>query len=211
MALLPGSAAIGAGTRGRRGDDRSAGVRARLAGGHRRLPGRVRADWSSTWRPTESARLPASWTCAAAVNLADIQPGAATITFDPTVFDAPSTITLTAGPLRLTGTGGPIALDGPAAGLTLAGGGTGGVLQIGTGVTATISGLTLSGGSAALGGGLYNQGTATLTDCAIVGNTAAGNGGGLANIGVLDLFECTVSGNTAGGGGGDCSATPGRT
>ncbi len=109
---------------------------------------------------------------------------------------------LAAGPLTLSDAGGSIAINGPSAGLTLNGGGTARLLQVNAGVTATFSGLIISGGSATVGGGVYNQGTATFTDCTIAGNSAAGNGGGLANIGVLNLVECTVSGNTAGGGGG---------
>ncbi len=137
-----------------------------------------------------------------AVDLANIQSGSATITFNSTAFAAARTIALTAGPLVLSGTGGSIAIAGPAAGVTLSGGGTTRVLQVNAGVTATVSGLTISGGSAAVGGGVYNQGTATLTDCTISGNSAAGNGGGLTSSGILSLVECTVSGNTAGGGGG---------
>ena len=74
---------------GRRGDDRSAGVR-RSTRRWTSAPSRpCRRRWWSTWRPTESARLPASWTCAARSTWRTIQPGAATITFDTTVFDAP--------------------------------------------------------------------------------------------------------------------------
>jgi uncharacterized repeat protein (TIGR01451 family) len=53
------------------------------------------------------------------------------------------------------------------------------------------------------GGGLLNQGTLTLRDSIIAGNTAAGVGGGLYNYdGALALQNTTFSGNTARSGGG---------
>ena len=100
------------------------------------------------------------------------------------------------------------------------------VFQVDGGVTASLSGLTISGGSVSPGngGGLANYGTATLTDCTISGNTAFsettrkyygyygtyylthyyGGGGGVFNSGTanLTLTGCTVSGNAAGHGGG---------
>ena len=60
------------------------------------------------------------------------------------------------------------------------------------------------------GGGVYNNGTATLTDSTIANNFAnqeasllASNGGGLDNDGTATVVACTISGNTttaAGGG-----------
>jgi hypothetical protein len=89
--------------------------------------------------------------------------------------------------------------------VTVSGGGLSRVLQVDPGATASISGLTITGGSAANGGGMYNDnGTATLTDCTISGNAAASgnpasfNGGGLYNLnGTVKLTNCTVSGNSA--------------
>ena len=68
------------------------------------------------------------------------------------------------------------------------------MFQVDSGVTASLSGLTITGGSTTgSGGGLYNDGgIVTLTDCTISGNSAGGNGGGIANTGTL-----TVSGNTS--------------
>ena len=60
------------------------------------------------------------------------------------------------------------------------------------------------------GGGIYNNGTLTLTNCTVSGNTAVGGegrgGGGVYNNGTLTLTNCTVSGNTAPYGGGILSA-----
>jgi parallel beta-helix repeat protein len=139
------------------------------------------------------------------VNLADVLGVAETITFDPTVFATAQTITLTSGELELSNTGGPMTIIGPAAGLTISGGELSRVFLVDSGVTATLTGLTISGGSTTgNGGGLYNAGTVHLDDCTISGNTAA-SGGGIytAPSGTTTLTDCTISGNsaTAAGGG----------
>ena len=52
------------------------------------------------------------------------------------------------------------------------------MFDIDANVTATLSGLTITGGSTqANGGGLYNAGTLTLLDCTISGNSAFAGGG----------------------------------
>src|SRR5262249_19090074 len=77
------------------------------------------------------------------------------------------------------------------------------VLSVFAPASASIAGLTLAGGSAdgsyyPGGGGLYNQGTLTLTGCALTGNHAdAANGGAAFNEGTLTLAGCTLSGNHA--------------
>jgi hypothetical protein len=94
------------------------------------------------------------------------------------------------------------------------GGGVDRVFQILTGVTVTISGLTVRNGSVdpaspvePSGGGLLNRGALTnLVDVVVEGNFAGG-GGGIANFaGTLALSGCTVwnnssTGVTANGGG----------
>ena len=99
--------------------------------------------------------------------------------------------------------------------MTISGGGISRVFLIDSGVTASISGLTISGGSViGNGGGLANYGTATLTDCNTSGNYAASYngadglivslGGGVFNSDTADLTltKCTVSGNSTSDGGG---------
>src|SRR5262249_55722088 len=72
-----------------------------------------------------------------------------------------------------------------------------GVFVVNAGVTATVTGLTVSGGSAANGGGFANNGgTLALTDVAVSGCTGTASGGGLYNTGSLALTGCTVSSNT---------------
>jgi hypothetical protein len=138
-----------------------------------------------------------------------------TITFDPTVFAKRQTITLTDGELALTNTLGAVDaqtyvnIDGPgAAMLTVSGGKTSRVFQVDPMVVVNISGLSITGGAAGSvgrGGGLYNQGTTTLSDCTISGNSAeAGGGVGSRPLryGSLALNDCTISGNSASNGGG---------
>ena len=143
-----------------------------------------------------------------AIEGANAQGGAETITFDPTAFATPQTITLTSGQLELSDTTGTETITGPAAGVTVSGDGPGNglngqgrVFQVDKGVTASISGVTITAGNAGGygGGGLENYGTTTLTDCTISGNSAL-KGGGLANYGTATLTDCTISGNNVAGG-----------
>ena len=71
-----------------------------------------------------------------------------------------------------------------------------------SGVTATLTGLTISGGSAVDGGGIDNAGTLTLTNSAIDNNSATLQGGGIDNAGTLTLSNSTIDNNSAGAGGG---------
>lgn len=74
------------------------------------------------------------------------------------------------------------------------------IFHILPGVTATLTGLALSGGKAgnASGGAILNQGTLTLNNSTISGSSAAG-GGGIANTGTLTLNTTMVHTNTATG------------
>jgi Bacterial Ig-like domain (group 3) len=148
---------------------------------------------------------------------------------------SPATITLTLGQLELTNPSEPVTIynvanDGP---VTISGGGENRVFEIDSGVSATISGLTLAGGStsgngggiynggtltlsnstisgssAYVGGGLYNTGTATLTDSTVSSNVGYGSAAGIFNRGSVTLADCTISGNSAIGSG--PSVLPGK-
>jgi parallel beta-helix repeat protein len=146
----------------------------------------------------------------AALGYADMLAGPQTITFDPAVFGTtPQTITLTLGELTLTDPD-TVTIQGPWANLlTVNGGGKSRVFDV-EGGSAAISGLTVSGGQAGSGGGLYNDGgSLTLTDCTVTDNSAQ-YGGGVANVnsGTTTLTDCTVSGNSVSitGGGLVCSS-----
>jgi len=96
---------------------------------------------------------------------------------------------------------GAVALEG----LTIFGGLTydygGGIFNSGT---ATLTDCTVSGNrdTGGAGCGIYNSGTVILTNCTVRGNHLwwkYGDGGGLYNSGTATLANCTVFENTAGG------------
>ena len=156
--------------------------------------------------PTDTS-IPGQTDLRQAIAEANTDAGNSTITFDATVFATPMEIPLTQGELELSTPGEDVTIQGPAAGVTISGGGQSRVFQVGNVVTATLSGLTLTGGTVGFGksgGGLYNEGTTYLNDCTISGNSSGGGGGGLDNGGVyndekgnLTLTNCTISGNSA--------------
>ena len=137
-----------------------------------------------------------------AIGLANITPGAATISFAPTIFAGHQTITLSAGQLELTNTTGTETIKAPGAGVTVSGNNASRVFQVDAGVTASVTGLTITGGNSGggSGGGVLNSGTVSLTNCTVSGNSASGgNGGGVANDtgAALSMMNCTVRDNTA--------------
>ena len=81
------------------------------------------------------------------------------------------------------------------------------LFEIAGGATVSLTGLTVSGGSAGDGAGVLNAGALTLTECALRDHAAGGSGGALYNAdgGSAALLRCTVSGCSAGTGGGVCS------
>jgi hypothetical protein len=235
MAPLAGSQAIGGGTAGagapttdQRGFARGANVD---IGAFQTQTAAVAVNTSIDG----SVSAPGLLTLRQAINLAGAvaQPA----TFDPAVFGTPQVIALTGGPLVIGGNA--VTIDGPGARLlTVNGGGASGVFEI-RGSTATISGLTITGGKANNGGGLYNDGgtltltsatvtgnsaqfgggvanmnsaTTTLTDDAITSNSASQTGGGVdSNSGTVTLNGTTLSGNNAPHGGGVANTNSGTT
>ncbi len=221
-ALLPGSPAIDAGS------DSIAGITipATDQRGALRGPAGLNAgpapdigayEASSSYLVTSLADSPDAGTLRAAIGWANIStnsnpaniadPAPNTIVFDTSgAFATPQTITLSGalGTLELSGTATAIAIQGPAVGVTINGDGTVGVFQVESGVTASLSGLTISGGSTTgNGGGLLGAGTVTLTDCTLSGNSAGlGGGVSIAAGGIISLTDCTISGNVSRGGGG---------
>ena len=84
--------------------------------------------------------------------------------------------------------------------MTISGGGIDRVLDTGVDDSATISGLTITGGvAAASGGGIASNAGLTLTDSTLSGNTASGgSGGGIFHSGTTaTLSNVTIQGNTA--------------
>jgi hypothetical protein len=136
-----------------------------------------------------------------ALNSANESPTPTTITFAPGLN---GTINLSLGQLFLGNPAQPITIVGPGAGLlTIDGNNSSGVFQVGSGVTAEITGLTVAHGNALSGGGLYNFGTLTLAAVHFVGNTAtdtAGFTGGGAiynNGGTLNVIDCQFMNNSS--------------
>ncbi len=77
------------------------------------------------------------------------------------------------------------------------------IFAINSGKTVSVSGLTLSQGSDNGGGGIYNQGTLTVTNLTVSDNVSTGRGGGIYNDnGTVTATNSTLSGNTAGNSGG---------
>ncbi|MFO0967889.1 MAG: choice-of-anchor L domain-containing protein [Gemmataceae bacterium] len=76
---------------------------------------------------------------------------------------------------------------------------TGGVSawSVSSGATITISGLTIQGGVATDGGGIYNSGTLALHSMVITGNRASHFGGGIYNAGSLTIENSLIATNDA--------------
>jgi uncharacterized repeat protein (TIGR01451 family) len=134
-------------------------------------------------------------------------PAANTVLFDTSgLFATPQTITLapSLGTLELSNTSTAEAINGPTAGVTVSGGNAIRVFQVDHGVTASLSGLTITGGlTTGIGGGLDDQGSVTLANCTVAGNSAATGGGvGVVAGAAASLIDCTLSGNIASGNGG---------
>jgi hypothetical protein len=159
-----------------------------------------------------------------AVADASAHSGADTITFSPKVFAPGSlhTITLTQGQIVFTDTSGATTLDGPGPTvLEVNADQHSRVFKVADGVTASMSGLTITGGSftaptgaLAAGGGVLNNGKLALTNVSVTNSEALGaagpdfhendigdaEGGGVYSNGTLSIADSTVSGNTTTGG-----------
>jgi fibronectin-binding autotransporter adhesin len=144
-----------------------------------------------------------SGSLAAAIETANSNDQANTITFSQSAFGTPQTITLDGSALELSDTGGTQTITGPPAGVTISADRKSGVFDVDSGVTATISGLTISSGQDTNGGGVDNHGSLTLTGCTFYENSA-GYGGAVLNSGSANLEDCTIwLGSGAGGAGVD--------
>ena len=109
---------------------------------------------------------------------ANPNPDGSMIEFSPTVSGSAQSITLSST-LTLSETAGPLVIEGPGANLlTVSGNNAVEVFSIGTGVSAQLTGLTISDGLAVQGGGLaIDGGTVSLTNVTVSNNQAAGANG----------------------------------
>lgn len=127
---------------------------------------------------------------------------------DSTIDFAPSaygTIALTSGPLSV---GTSVDVQGPGASkVTVDGGGKSSDFTIAQGVEATISGLTITGGSVATpgtfgGGGITSYGTLSLDHVVVSGNSVgagAYGAGGILTVGALSINDSAISDNSTTG------------
>ncbi len=136
---------------------------------------------------------------------ADTSPS--TIVFEPGT--AAATITLTQGILELSNASESVTIsDGTGQGpVTVSGNNKHGAFQVDSGVTASISGLTITGGATLVQGtgeaGLIDDlGTLTLSDCTITINPQTTTGSGVIVEGAADISDCTISGGNSYYGGG---------
>jgi hypothetical protein len=89
------------------------------------------------------------------------------------------------------------------------------VFDVYSGVTATLSNLNITNGTASSatgnnGGGIYNQANLTIENCDINGDSAGANGGGICDeTGVLTITGGSISSDTAGVNGGGISSYEG--
>ena len=110
------------------------------------------------------------------------------------------TITLAGSSLNITD---DLKIDGTGADLlTVSGNNASGVFDISSDATVEIKGLTITKGNGYYyqslgGGGIYNQGTLTLSNASISSNNAE-TGGGIYNTGTLKVSNSAISDNTAG-------------
>src|SRR5262249_12814565 len=135
-----------------------------------------------------------------AITEANATPEADTIQFSVT-----GTINLTGALPYLSGNliyGGGIDIQGPGAGGLTVRGDSGGyrIFAVPRGATVGISGLTIANGASTLvddGGGIYNEGTLTVSNCTLSGNSADQGAGIYNKGGALTVINSTLSGNSA--------------
>ncbi|MCL2709346.1 MAG: FG-GAP-like repeat-containing protein [Planctomycetaceae bacterium] len=94
-----------------------------------------------------------------------------------------------------------ITIDGTGRNITIDANGESRVLSILDSCEVALVGLTITGGHADEGGGIYNEGMLTILDSMIVGNSAS-LGGGIYNDGLLTIITSIIQFNSASSGGG---------
>jgi hypothetical protein len=129
-----------------------------------------------------------------AVDFANSNPGADTITFDASL--ANQTIPITLGQIVVTETGADnrTTINGPSGGIVISGNHATRPIQINGGVFATLDGLTFVDGYADQGGAIVNLGDLTVSNSTFRNNFAdtnagasGGVGGAISNLGVLNV------------------------
>ena len=139
-------------------------------------------------------------------NLPDPAPN--TVVFDTKgIFSTPQTITLkpflfeqTLAVIEFEGTTVPEVVDGPGSGvLTISGGDNVQGFGVMASANASLIGLTITDGVAALGGAVINDGALTINDCVLSDNAASVAGGAIDNAksaGVVTIIDSTIVDNS---------------
>ncbi|HMQ50994.1 MAG TPA: choice-of-anchor Q domain-containing protein [Anaerolineae bacterium] len=127
---------------------------------------------------------------------------------DTITFSVSGTITLGASLPNVADSAG-LTING-GSGVTLSGNNAVRVFQVNSGAALTLQNLTVTQGKndSSIGGGLYNNGTVTISNSTFSGNNAQ-FGGGLYNNGTATISYSTFSGNSADSGGGISNASSG--
>src|SRR5262249_543926 len=147
---------------------------------------------NSTSDPTESGKTTLRDALAAASD-------GDTINFSVTT---PAAITLTSGQLVVSSS---VTVSGPGANLlTVDANHASRVLSVNSGLSVTISGLTITKGLLSQnGGGIFNsRSTLIVSNCTIIGSFGTRGGGIFNDRGNLTVNNCTISGNSTQFGGG---------
>jgi hypothetical protein len=187
-ALFPGQISASRGSRGRTAGPRFAQRRRATRPRLEVLEGRALL---SIWTVTDNSDN--AFDQGSLLYAVDNAPSGTTINFAPNV-----TFIDLAGPLQLKTN---LDIEGPGAnvltvyatGFNTLGSPVDTSLDTGSGVTATVAGLTFAYGDAFAFAAVTNQGTLIMTNCAVTGNTT-----GISNGGTLTMTNCTVTGNTTG-------------
>ncbi|MDQ3814373.1 MAG: Ig-like domain-containing protein, partial [Armatimonadota bacterium] len=140
-------------------------------------------------------------TLRAAIQEANESASADSIIFDAGVFAAPRRTIALRGSLPFISE--PLSITAPAAGVVVDGNrrSLGSVFTTGSGGIITLTGLTITGGTAVVdGGAITNFGTLLVDRCTLIGN--AGHEGGAIQsdtegFGSLTVRNCTITGNSA--------------
>jgi len=133
--------------------------------------------------------------CANDTQLAGLLSGGGTITFNCAGMGAAATILFTA--TRTISSPTSVTIDGGNL-ITLSGGGVRRLFIVAGGASLSLLNITLTAGSDFGGGAVQNDGTLTVTDARLTGNTASGQfGGAIKNTGTLRLTGSQLTGNSA--------------
>jgi hypothetical protein len=136
-----------------------------------------------------------------AIAIADADGGNQTITFDPSLTaNGPATITLDGTGLSLDDTSGTLTIQGPGADLlSIDANNDSEVFNLSTGSSATLNGLTITGGNGSYGGGIEADSRTTLNvnDCVVTDNSADAGGGIWFDGSAVTINDTTFSGDSS--------------